>query len=179
MKPTRILFGTLAIATLEAQAIVMRDDFYDPSLTNLQKEVRYINLANQTRFDPVGQISFRLDDGSTTFGSAILVDENTILTAAHCIQNLSAGVDIGLDLSGLKITFGASSQNVTKTLRVTDYKIHPGWQGGVKVNGVMDLGNDLAVLQVYDAATTGGPVPGITPAPIYISPPMKQRTSSR
>jgi hypothetical protein len=144
----------VALVAAQASAVVMRHDFYDPTYTDPTKEVRYLNIANQPRFDAVGALENGISNGNQ-FCSCTLIGPNTVLTAAHCASSIS-----NEQLENHVVTFGSDSEDPpTLKLRIRDKLIHPNYD-------VDTVGADIALLQVYDAST-GGPVTTISPASLY------------
>lgn len=82
--------------------------------------------------------------GTKAFCTATLVASDRVLTAAHCVQNQSAG--------SMEFVLGADLQSSTLRSGVTTISIHPNW------NGNFQLGNDLAVLTLATPITSVAPV---------------------
>jgi hypothetical protein len=176
----RLLTWTLAalllISSGAANAILIRKDYDDIYSSNYK---RYLNLANQSRFDTVGGIEF-FDSALSTGGSHIfssgctgtLISADIILTAAHCFDLGSSAVrsftyDSSLSAMtlapGKQVFFAGgpnlatdgnhSSASIRYAAQIDRLSIYPHYA----FNGATAIGygGDLALLRIYGAPWIG------------------------
>lgn len=95
-------------------------------------------------YDGVAGLILNTDLGSFLCTGALLADGISVLTAAHCVTD-AAGNNI---FNSATATFFTPA-GTAETISVADLFIHPDWDGD------FILGNDLAILRLGTAASTG------------------------
>jgi hypothetical protein len=112
----------------------------------------------------VGNWQLRFDGEWFGFCTGTLVAENVVLTAAHCMDFF--GVEGGLPLSDLRITFDPTPDAGSTVYAVDHLVIHPDWatrpvlKGNSKRLGLAPPAEDIALVWLTTDAV------GIEPAPI-------------
>ena len=170
---------TLVAATFAAQAsaILLRKDYDGVGTSNYN---RYLNLANQARFDTVGNIQLHTPSGSpgaTNFAfsnncTGTLISANVILTAAHCFDGgvgkvnsfvsqpslsamaIQAGTQVFFSGGGnLAVGETYNAKSIDYAVQIDRLSIYPSYtfNSGTSIG----FGGDLALLRVYGAPWIG------------------------
>ncbi|RTL25327.1 MAG: trypsin-like serine protease [Burkholderiales bacterium] len=108
-----------------------------------------------------GLVALRVSRRSESryFCGATYIGNNTLLTAAHCVEKLKRDEQGGVTLQGWdSVEAVPAADDLSKissqgVVRITNVLVHPGW------NGRVQSGNDIAVLKVAAPSTWRKPLP--------------------
>lgn len=126
--------GIIAGVEIQPKLVVAGSDVDDP---------RYLTPPG-TGYDGIGGLFLETTAGVNICSGSLLEDGIHVLTAAHCVTDFLGN----LALVGGNVTFFPSPDGV-EVLDVISAVIHPGY------NGLLETGNDLAILTLAAPASAG------------------------
>ncbi|OMJ21000.1 Vitellin-degrading protease [Smittium culicis] len=140
------LFGVKSIYTLcLAQLVASRG-------LNLRDSAEYGIGVDQVDFSEVKSLALIRNAGRNTPCSGVLVSKDTVISVAHCFNNI---VDSD-SLTHLSITFGSSKNSSAglQTFNVDEFTVHPDWVNAVPYE------NDLVILKLDSCVSDDIATPG-------------------
>ena len=104
--------------------------------------------ANAIQFRPVGAFVVNTSLGYQSFCSGTVINRNTVLTAAHCLDDFKPGDPIGFFL-GQKVGASGTSSNI---IPVKTFWLHPKYKKTAKPPGTLTDFYDIALARLSSFA---------------------------
>lgn len=105
----------------------------------------------------------RLDTSEGGFCTGVLIDTDLVLTAAHCLFDLSSGEARPLDPAGMTFRAGLVNDRAVAERRVVQAVAHPSYEPGPEPTAA-SVRSDIALLKLAE------PIPAAIAAPFRVGP---------